>query len=123
MSSNRLTYDDCSYKQSLKQSVSPLSHTLDPARYEHKNKCRMELGIIAGTNVSHNKANLVDIENELRGQVFPATNCNAYKYDPRTKGGKEYIKCSKNISISDEKVHLKSCQMFSYPSVPRAPKF
>lgn len=123
MSSNRLTYDDCSYKQSLRQSVGPLSYTLDASRYEHENKCRMELGIVGGTNVSHNKGNLIDIENELRGQVFPVTNCNSYKYDPRVQSNKEYIKCSKHKPINEEKVHLKSCQMVSYPSVPRAPKF
>ena len=123
MSSNRLTYDDCSYKQALKQSVSPLQYTLDPIRYEHENKCRMELGIVGGPQVSHNKANLIDVENELRGQTFPATKCSSHKYNPNSKGNKEYIKCTKYTPVSDEKVHLKSCQLFSYPQVPRAPKF
>ena len=123
MSSNRLSYDDCSYKQALKQSVSPINYTLDPMRYEHENKCRIELGIIGGPQVSHNKANLIDVENELRGQTYPATKCSSYKYNPNSKGSKEYIKCSKHKPISEEKVHLKSCQLFSYPQVPRAPKF
>lgn len=122
MSSNRLSYDDCSYKQSLKQSVSPINHMLDPIRFEHVNKCRMELGIVGGTNVSHNKSNLVDVENELRGQTFPSTKCSAHKYNPYNKGNKEYIKCTSHKPISEDKVHLKSCQMFSYNSVPRPPK-
>lgn len=122
MSSNRLTYDDCSYKQSLKQSVSPLSYTLDPIRYEHTNKCRMELGIVGGTAVSHNKSNLVDVENELRGQTFPATNCTNFKYNPNSSKRPEMYKCTQHKPISQEKVHLKSCQMFPYPDVPRAPK-
>lgn len=123
MSSNRLSYDDCSYKASLKQSVSPVNYTLDSSMYEHENKCRMELGIIGGTNVSHNKSALVDIENELRGQVFPATRCPEFKYDPTKPGNKEYIKCSSHKPISDSKEHLKSCQMFSFPSVPRSKQF
>lgn len=122
MSSNRLSYDDCAYKQSLKQSTSPLQYSLDPIKFEHKNKCRMELGIVGGTNVSHNKANLIDVENELRGQTHPATRCSNFKYNPHVKESKEYIKCSSHKPISEEKVHLKSCQMFDYPSVPRAPK-
>lgn len=123
MSSNRLSYDDCSYKQSLRQSVSPLNHMMDPIRYNHTNKCRMELGIVGGTNVSHNKSNLVDVENELRGQNYPSTKCSNFKYNPNEKGNKDYIKCKSSYKpISDEKVHLKSCQLFSYPSVPRSPK-
>ena len=123
MSSNRLSYDDCSYKQSLRQSVSPLNHMMDPIRYNHVNKCRMELGIVGGTNVSHNKSNLVDVENELRGQNFPSTKCSNFKYNPNDNSNKDYIKCkSSYVPISDEKVHLKSCQLFSYPSIPRAPR-
>ena len=123
MSSNRLSYDDCSYKQALKQSTSPLSYALDASRFEHKNKCRMELGIIGGTNVSHNKGNLVDIENELRGQTFPASKCSQMKFNPNSsKAIKDDLKCTQYKPISEEKVHLKSCQMFAYPSVPRAPK-
>jgi hypothetical protein len=82
----------------------------------------MELGIVGGTNVSHNKTNLVDVENELRGQNFPSTRCSAHKYNPNDKGNKEYIKCTDYKPISDDKEHLKSCQMFSYNSVPRPPK-
>jgi hypothetical protein len=122
MSSNRLSYDDCSYKQSLQQSVNPLNYTLNPMKFEHNNKCRMELGIVGGTNVSHNKSDLVDVENELRGQTFPSTKCNANKYNPFDNSNKEYIKCSQYKPISPEKEHLKSCQMFGYNSVPRAPK-
>jgi len=119
MSSNRLSYDDCSYKQSLKQSVSPINYTLDPIKFNHNNKCRNELGLVGGTNVSHNKTNLVDIENELRGQTFPATKCSQFKYNPNNNGNKEYLKCTQHKPISTEKVHLKACQMFDYKSVPR----
>ena len=46
MSSNRISYDSCSYKQSLNQSVAPVNFTLDPIKYEHCNKCRIELGVV-----------------------------------------------------------------------------
>ena len=35
MSSNRLKYDDCSYKTDLSQSVGPLEHLLNPSKYEN----------------------------------------------------------------------------------------
>ena len=33
MSANRLSYDECSYKQSLFQSVAPVNYTLDPIKF------------------------------------------------------------------------------------------
>ena len=66
MSSNRLIYDTCAYKHELTQSVGPLEYVLNPMKYENCNKCRMELGLVGGTAVSHVKGNLVDlIEDEL----------------------------------------------------------
>lgn len=124
MSSNRLSYDKCSYKQNLEQSVSPINYMLDPMRYEHSNKCRMELGLVGGTNVSHIKGNLVDLENDLRGQNRPVTNCSMYKYTPSDDGflqGKEYIKCVDHPKIDTTMLHLPSCQMIDYGSVPRPP--
>ena len=55
MSSNRLIYDTCAYKKTLDQSVGPLSYVLNPIKYENCNKCRMELGLVGGTAVSHIK--------------------------------------------------------------------
>jgi hypothetical protein len=121
---NRLTYDSCAYVQSLNQSVSPLSYVLDPIRYEHCNKCRPELGIVGGTAVSHVKGNLVDLENDLRGQNRPSTHCPEYKHLPRGDGfvqGKEYIKpvCHPKVDVSLQ--HLKPCQIINYGEVPHAP--
>jgi hypothetical protein len=107
MSFNRLSYDNCTYRQDLRQSVGELSYVLDPAKYENCNKCRHELGLVGGTNVSHNKGNLVDLENDLRGQTRPFTKCPDYKYHPNQN--------------SDEKVHLPSCQMIDYKPVPLPP--
>ena len=62
MSSNRLIYDSCAYKHDLVQSVGPLEYMLNPIKFENANKCRMELGLIGGSAVSHVKGNLVDLE-------------------------------------------------------------
>ena len=69
MSSNRLIYDSCAYKHDLVQSVGPLEYMLNPIKFENANKCRMELGLLGGTAVSHVKGNLVDLETDLRGQT------------------------------------------------------
>ena len=71
MSFNRLAYDSCEYQQKLEQNVSNIDFILDPIKYEHDQKCRNEFGLLGGTNVSHVKGNLVDLENDLRGQNRP----------------------------------------------------
>lgn len=125
MSSNRLMYDTCEYKQRLQESVSSIDFLLDPVKYEHNNRCRMELGLVGGTNVSHVKGNLVDLENDLRGQNRPATNCAEYKFIPSDEEyvqGKEYIKPVNHPKVDTTMQHLPTCQMIDYKSIPR-PKF
>ena len=124
MSTNRLSYDECSYKQSLLQSVSPINYMLDPIKYERQDKCRPELGIAGGTNVSHIKGNLVDLENELRGQRHPVTNCSMYKYAPSDDHmlrSVEPIKLVDHPAIDTRMTHLNSCQFHGYPPVPKEP--
>ena len=43
--------------------------------YENANKCRIDLGVVGGSNVSHIKGNLVDLETDLRGQTRRTTKC------------------------------------------------
>lgn len=122
---NRLTYDTCAYTQALNQSVSPLEYLLDPVKFEHCQKCRPELGIVGGTAVSHVDGNLVDLENDLRGQNRPNTHCPAFKFLPRTDGvvqGKEYIKPVCHPKVSTAMKHLRPCQFATYPEVAAAPK-
>lgn len=111
--------------QELNQSVSPLSYSLDPVKFEHCNKCRPELGIVGGTAVSHVAGNLVDLENDLRGGNRPVTRCPKYKFMPkRNKSvrGTNYIKPVPNRSVDTHMVHLPPCQMQSYPPIPATPK-
>jgi hypothetical protein len=121
---NRTRYDTCAYSQEIKQSVGPGHYVLDPVRYEHCNKCRHELGLVGGTAVSHVAGNLVDLENDLRGQNRPATKCPAYKFIPRADNivqGKEYIKPVQHPAIDTSLLHLPACQMIKYAEVPAEP--
>lgn len=125
MSANRLSYDECSYNSALKQSTSQLEYTLDPIAYEHSEKCRMDFGLVGGNNVSQIKGNLVDLENELRGQRHPITRCSEYKYTPSDNNmlsSSEYIKPINHPKINVNKNHLDTCQMIDYGNAPNKPK-
>jgi hypothetical protein len=108
---SRMSYDVCSYKQALKQSIAPIDYTLDPIMYEHQNKCRMERGLVGGTNVSHITGNLVDLENNLRGQTHPLTHCPSFQFNPKTNlSGREYIKPVEHPNLENTKMnHLRTC--------------
>ena len=123
MSSNRLIYDTCAYKKELDQSVSPLSYVLNPIKYENCQKCRMELGIVGGTAVSHIKGNLVDLENDLRGQTRIASLCPDKLYHPTTNNiiHTEGNGCNSGRTIDTNLVHLPSCQMIKYKPVALPP--
>ena len=132
MSYNRLIYDTCAYKKELDQSTGPLSYTLNPMKYENCNKCRMELGLVGGPAVSQIAGNLVDLENDLRGQTRPASNCPNKHYQPSCKDKigdacqPSAIKlqdtpCAPGRSIDTRLKHLRPCQMIRYKPVPLPP--
>ncbi len=84
---NRLSDDLCTYRKALDQSVSELEFLLDPRKFEHCRRARMQSGIVGGTAVSHILgADLVDVESELFGVSRVATRCPALLYDPRRHG-------------------------------------
>ena len=123
MSYNRLRYDQCAYKKELDQSVGPLAYMLYPGRYENCSKCRHEFGLLGGTAVSHIKGNLVDLENDLRGQTRAATKCPAKKFKPNNSNTIEIVgnHCNEPRTVDLTPVHLPSCQMIRYPSTPLPP--
>lgn len=132
MSFNRLTYDTCAYKHSLAESVGTLGWVLDPSRFENCNKCRIEFGVVGGTNVSHAKGNLVDLETELRGTTKLASKCPTLKYQNPCPTGDmttcqpQQIVIKANPSnqgsvIDTSPQHLRSCQMFRYKPTPMPP--
>ena len=119
MSSNRLIYDDCAYNTSLNESVSPLNYILNPFKYENCNKCRNELGLLGGTNVSNIRGNIVDLENDLIGLTRLASDCPSKKYHPVRQGEKivTVSACGKTREIDTRMQHLPSCQMINYRTV------
>lgn len=119
MSFNRTKYDTCSYKQNLQENVSTLSYILSPMYFEHKDKCRHQLGLIAGTSVSHIKGNMVDLDSELRGQTRYISKCGGNMYVPTDDG---IIKNDKTPPIETTALHLPSCQTIMYRAIPLPPK-
>ena len=119
MSFNRQGYDDCQYRRELKGTVNIFGYIVDPHRFENKNKCRHELGLVGGSTVSHVNANLVDVDSELRGQTRYLTKCGDNMYRPPANG--QPIRNDKTAPISTAPQHLKSCQMIGYQSVPLPP--
>ena len=127
MSSNRLSYDTCAYKTELQQSTGPLSYNMNPIKFENCSKCRMELGIVGGTAVSHIKGNLVDLENDLRGQTRQASLCPMQHYQPGCADPTQChppkltiqgTACAPGKTIDTTLVHLPPCQMVRYKPVP-----
>ena len=131
---NHLRYDSCAYQQFVDQSVSPLSYIINPVKYENVNKCRVELGLVGGTAVSHVSGNLVDLENNLLGLDRPATRCDRYAYQPTAPGAPIQGPCGQfpgcpggsapcyktdtYPTIDTTMKHLPSCQFTSYPAIP-----
>ena len=125
MSSNRLRYDTCAYKVDINQSCGPLSYLLNPMAYENCSKCRHEFGLVGGQDVSNIKGNMVDLENDLRGQTRLATKCPTKKYSP-VVGNTLVIQgnaCNKTRTVDLSKNHLPSCQYIKRPvvSLPMPP--
>ena len=123
MSSNRLMYDTCAYKKALSESVAPINYMLYPGKYENCSKCRIELGVVGGNNVSLISGNLVDLESDLRGQTRQASLCPSNKYQPKCNGCKnsnDGIPCS-GAKCQEKLIHQPACQMHRYPKMPMPP--
>ena len=129
MSSNRLIYDTCAYKHNLQQSVGPLEYVLNPMKFENSSKCRIDLGVVGGTAVSHVRGNLVDLETDLRGQTRRTTKCPTKLYqNPCPQGDINNCKpgtihipgdpSQTERSIDTTMLHLPSCQMMRYKPTP-----
>lgn len=124
MSWNRMSHDACAYNKYLSQSVHPLGYNLDPIQFENCNKCRMEVGTLGGTAVSHIGGNMVDLENDLLGITRPSTKCPSYKHQPNktnTIQRYEQYKPVLHAPIDTSLRHLAPCQMVGHKSVPLAP--
>lgn len=125
MSFTRTKTDTCNYKQELEGNVSYVSYLLDPIKFDNCNKCRNELGLVGGTNVSQVRGNLVDLESNLFGIDRDASRCAVTRYTPQGDDklkGSSFIKPVDRPVIDTNLVHLQSCQMFPYaPSAQQPP--
>ena len=80
MSFNRLTYDNCAYSTSVKESVSSLDYNLNVVKYENCKSCP---ACKYNTNVALDAR--ADVESELFGLDRPGTKCPGVKFDPTKK--------------------------------------
>lgn len=128
MSSNRLMYDTCAERSRLNQSVGTAGYLLDSDKYENINKCRIGLGVVGGSNVSHITGNIVDLESDLYGITRKATLCPDEKFFSRCSVGDInncqvndiFIKGTASTNervVSTDLVHLPTCNMVDYPSI------
>jgi hypothetical protein len=130
MSSNRLMYDTCESQKRANESAGPLEYILNADKYENCSKCRNQLGLIGGTNVSHIAGNLVDLETDLFGITRKASLCPTQKYLNKCALSENINECQVNeIKIpgncsTKERIidttprHLQNCQMTRYKPIP-----
>jgi hypothetical protein len=105
MAATRLADDVGAYRKVLRQSSDQLSYVLDPNRFEHSNRCRIELGLAGGNTVStFSGRTLVETESELMNITEPASR------DRRIR--RKFDKL--------ERDHLPTCQLATYKNVPGA---
>ena len=117
MSYNRLGYDTCAYDKKLQESTGTLEYVLNPMKYENCKKCRHGLGIVAGNDVSIIRGNMVDLENDLRGQTRAQSLCPGKKYLGPQPGVVSYpgLCPQAGRTVDTTPVHLPTCQFFELP--------
>ena len=130
MSSNNLIYDTCEYQTRLNENGNQLKYILNGDRYYNNNKCRMELGVVAGTSVSNIKGNLVDLEGDLFGITRKASLCPKNKFSSNCAnnmtnckpGNISFVNTDGNTrTIDTNKVHLPSCNLVRHKPIPNSP--
>ena len=132
MSSNRILYDTCEYKERLFESRNQIQYTLDPVKYYHPTPCRMALGVVGGNNVSQIQGNLVDLESDLLNITRKYSECPSQKFKSLCEN-LDLNECKqKNIvidgpgcntprEVNTQPLHLPSCNLFRYKPIPLPP--
>lgn len=132
MSFTRLNFDSCSYRNQLAQEVGTFAYVVDPIRYDHPHKSRIEFGIVGGNDVSIIGGNLTDLESDLKGQTRLASRCPTLYYqnpcpagDMNTCKPKEVIirgnPSNMGRVIDTTPYHLAPAQFANYTSIPLDP--
>ena len=102
---------------------------MNPQKYENFNKCRMELGVVGGNEVSNISGNLVDMESDLLGITRKASLAPNKKYISKCAIQNSDNCQPENIiirktpnqegrTINTRLVHLPNCQFIDYKPVP-----
>jgi hypothetical protein len=78
MSFNRLTYDNCTYATTVKESVSSLDYNLFRGKYENCKQCKVS----DYDNILALDAR-AEVESELLGLPRPNSRCPTDKFDPK----------------------------------------
>jgi hypothetical protein len=129
MSSNRILYDTCEYKERLVENVNQLQYTLDPVKFYHPEPCRMQLGVVGGNNVSQIKGNLVDLESDLLNITRKYSECPSEKFkslcenlDLNECKPKNIVidgpGCNNPREVDTNMIHLPPCNLFRYKPIP-----
>lgn len=125
MATTNLPYDMCSTQQAVKQSTAPYEHQMDLSKYHSCSKCFVPFGLVGGQSVSHAKADLVDVSNELSGRTRPTTKCPHLKYQPNQSGSTltpERPVAGKKYEIDTTMEHLPECNFIERKGVPEVPQ-
>lgn len=111
------------------QSAGMFAYTQLPQKFENPNKCRNELGLVGGTEVSNISGNLVDLESDLLGITRVQSKCVARQYQPACPLGGEGCPdmppsfsftekaTGKVRKVSTKTYDLPSCQNVTLPGV------
>lgn len=86
--SNKLIYDECSYKKALEESTKPLSYYLYESKFENCGKCVHDK--------FYRPFDLVDVESDLKNITRTTTRC------PERKYNKKYNKYDDPVVLSPE---------------------
>jgi hypothetical protein len=128
MAFSRLSYDNCSYKSEILQSVGTLSYVLSPEKFVNPNPTRIAFGILGGNDTSIVAGNMVDVESDLYGITRQQSKCPSLKFLNECSG-KDFGSCQpKQIVIRGNPsnqgrivdttpLHLRESQMFRYTPV------
>lgn len=104
------------------QSIRINNYILDNNKFQNKNKCRVEFGIMGGSAVSHTSSNMIDIENELKGLSRVNSKCKDFNYMPPNNNLLKTKNNIKNVPDLNLKMkHLKNCNFFE--EEPKLPMF
>lgn len=115
MSSNRLLYDKCAYKEQLHQSVFPGEYALYAGKYDHRKPCMIGFGVVGGNDTDKWTWRDVNTESDLLGITRRATECSDGKYKPSCP----FCNCNQGLpcgcdSCQKRSSHLPTCWLTKY---------